>query len=121
MFHVLMHDEHPQTIALVLSCLSPGISRTALLTLPKEKQADIAKRMTKIKNVNEKTLYEIENYIKEKMTRMSPGLPEEPGGIEHVVETLKGIVPDERKKIIASIKQNDTILGEEIEKRLSHY
>ena len=40
-----IQDEHPQTIALILSYLSPGQSAMIISALPPEKQADVARRI----------------------------------------------------------------------------
>ena len=50
---------------------------------------------------------------------MLPSHPlKEPGGIEHAVKILHGIVNVERKKILDIIKQKNTILADEIKKNL---
>ncbi len=40
-----IQDEHPQTVALILSYMAPGQAAQLVSALPPEKQADVARRM----------------------------------------------------------------------------
>jgi flagellar motor switch/type III secretory pathway protein FliN len=119
LFHTLFAQEHPQTLAVILSCLPPKISRIALLSLPIELKADVTQRIAGIKKVKAGTLHHIEKYVKEKIDRIPPTPVQESGGIEHTIEIFKGIVDDERKKILDILEQNNKSLADKIKKRLS--
>jgi len=95
------------------------ISRIALLSLPEELKADITLRIANMKKVKEGILYQIEENIKEKMTKIHSNPVKETGGIEHTIKILKGIVHDERKKILDMLLKNNKVLAEQIIKKIS--
>ncbi|MBN2444693.1 MAG: FliM/FliN family flagellar motor switch protein [Spirochaetales bacterium] len=111
-----LHDEHPQTIALLISCLEPEIARVILLSLSKEVQSDVTPRIALIKKVRPAILYTIENYIKEKL--LSLPAAHEIGGIEKVLHILRGLKPEEAKKILHGMEEKHASLVFELRKLL---
>ena len=55
-----IQDEHPQTIALILSYLSSGQASAIIGMLPPEKQADVAKRIAQMDRTSPDVIKEVE-------------------------------------------------------------
>ena len=55
-----IQDEHPQTIALIMSYLSPAQSSLILSSLPPERQADVAKRIAVMDRTSPDVIKEVE-------------------------------------------------------------
>ena len=55
-----IQDEHPQTIALILSYLSPMQSAVIIGALPPDRQADVAKRIAQMDRTSPDVIKEVE-------------------------------------------------------------
>ena len=63
-----IQNEHPQTIALILSYLEPGQAGVILSSLPQEVQADIAKRIAIMESTSPEVISEIESVLERKLS-----------------------------------------------------
>jgi flagellar motor switch protein FliG len=61
---VLLANEHPQTIAMILANLAPGAAAGAILNLPKAARGEAVKRMIALGNVPEKAKSIVENQLR---------------------------------------------------------
>lgn len=60
-----IQDEHPQTIAMILSYLTASQAAMVLGALPPEKQADVAKRIAMMDRTSPDVIKEVERVLKE--------------------------------------------------------
>lgn len=60
-----IQDEHPQTIALILSYLPAAQASNVVSALPPEKQADVAKRIAMMDRTSPDVIKQVERYLKE--------------------------------------------------------
>ena len=58
-----IQDEHPQTIALILSYLSAGQAASVLSALPPDKQADVARRIAVMDRTSPEIIREVERVL----------------------------------------------------------
>ena len=58
-----IQDEHPQTIALILSYLSSSQASVIIAALPPEKQADVAKRIAQMDRTSPDIIKEVEKVL----------------------------------------------------------
>ena len=58
-----IRDEHPQTIALILSYLDPSQSAAILSALPQEMQSEIAKRIAMMERTSPEVAHEVQHRI----------------------------------------------------------
>ena len=65
-----IQDEHPQTIAMILSYLSPAQSAMILGALTPEKQADVAKRIAKMDRTSPDVIKEVERVLERKLSSL---------------------------------------------------
>ncbi|MBQ5917313.1 MAG: flagellar motor switch protein FliG, partial [Lachnospiraceae bacterium] len=63
-----IQDEHPQTIALILSYLPAHQSSMIVSALPLEKQADVAKRIAKMDRTSPDVIKEVERVLEKKLS-----------------------------------------------------
>ena len=62
-----IQDEHPQTIALILSYLSSGQSSAIISALPPDKQTDVAKRIAQMDRTSPDVIKEVEKVLEQKL------------------------------------------------------
>ena len=65
-----IQDEHPQTIALIMSYLSPAQSSMILSALPPERQADVAKRIAVMDRTSPDVIKEVEKVLESKLSTL---------------------------------------------------
>lgn len=113
-----IQHEHPQTIALILSYLDPGVSGQILSDLPQEMQADIAKRMATMDRTSPEIINEVEQILERKLSTTVTQDYTQTGGVESVVEVLNSVDRATEKTILDALEIQDPGLAEEIKKRM---
>lgn len=113
-----IQNEHPQTIALILSYLDPSQAGVILSSLPQEVQADIAKRIAVMDSTSPEVISEIESVLERKLSSTVTQDYTETGGVDAVVEVLNGVDRQTEKTILDALEIQDPELAEEIKKRM---
>lgn len=113
-----IQNEHPQTIALILSYLEAQQAGIILSSLPQEMQADIAKRIATMDSTSPEVISEIESVLERKLSSTVTQDYTETGGIDAVVEVLNGVDRTTEKTILDALEIQDPELAEEIKKRM---
>lgn len=113
-----IQNEHPQTIALILSYLDAQQAGIILSSLPQEMQADIAKRIATMDSTSPEVISEIESVLERKLSSTVTQDFTETGGIDAVVEVLNGVDRSTEKTILEALEIQDPELAEEISKRM---
>lgn len=113
-----IQNEHPQTIALILSYLNPRQAGVILSSLPQEVQADIARRIATMESTSPEVISEIESVLERKLSSTFTQDYTETGGIDAVVEVLNGVDRQTEKTILDALEIQDPELAEEIKKRM---
>lgn len=65
-----IQDEHPQTIAMILSYLSSSQAAMILGALPPEKQADVARRIAQMDRTSPDVIKEVERVLERKLSSL---------------------------------------------------
>ncbi len=110
----LLHKEHPQTIALVLSHLSASQAAALLASLPPELRADVALRMAKLDQISPEVVQKIGAVIGQKMRALGEVSRETYGGVQAVAEILNQLDVNTSKDILEKIEEVNAGLAEEI-------
>jgi len=63
-----IQNEHPQTIALILSYLKPQQASIVLSALPQDKQADVARRIATMDRTSPEVIKEVERVLEKKLS-----------------------------------------------------
>jgi flagellar motor switch protein FliG len=113
-----LNDEHPQTIALILSNLDPEQSATILNFLPKEMQSDIAWRIATMDRTSPEVIREVEAVLETRLSSVATKDFTIAGGIKDLVNILNMVDRGTEKSIIEAMEKEDPELTEEIRKRL---
>ncbi|MBH0229270.1 flagellar motor switch protein FliG [Halobacillus yeomjeoni] len=113
-----IQNEHPQTIALVLSYLDSDQSGQILSQLPQELQADVARRIATMESTTPEVINQVEQILEKKLSTTVFQDYTETGGIQAVVEVLNGVDRSTEKTILDSLEIQDPDLAEEIKKRM---
>lgn len=113
-----IQNEHPQTIALILSYLDAEQAGMILSSLPQEMQADIAKRIAMMDSTSPEVISEIEAVLERKLSSTVTQDFSETGGVDAVVQVLNGVDRATEKTILDALEIQDPELAEEIRKRM---
>jgi flagellar motor switch protein FliG len=109
-----IHNEHPQTIALVLSHLNPSQAAALLISLPSEIRSDVALRMGNLDQISPDIMNKIATVIGKKFKSIGDVSRESYGGIRAVAEMFNRLDSGTSKEILAVIEQQNPNLVETI-------
>ena len=109
-----IHNEHPQTIALVLSHLSYSQGAALLTSLPTAMRADVAQRMASLDQISPDIIIKIASVIGQKLKTLGEFSRESYGGVRAVAEMLNRLDSTSSRGILDHIEQQDTNLAETI-------
>ncbi len=113
-----IQDEHPQTIALILSYLSAGQSAMIISALPPEKQADVAKRIAVMDRTSPDVIKEVEKVLESKLSNLVNQDYTIIGGVDAVVEILNTVDRGTEKHIMETLEIEEPELADEIRKKM---
>lgn len=113
-----IQGEHPQTIALILSYLDAEQSGQILSALPKNVQADVARRIAVMDSTSPEIITQIEQVLEKNISSSMTEDYTQTGGIQTVVEVLNGVDRSTERTILEALESQDPELAEEIKKRM---
>ena len=113
-----IQDEHPQTIALILSYLSAAQSATILGALAPEKQADVARRIATMDRTSPDVIKEVERVLESKLSSLVNQDYTIIGGVDAVVEILNTVDRGTEKHIMETLEVEEPELADEIRKKM---
>ncbi len=113
-----IQDEHPQTIAMILSYLSAGQASLIIGALPPEKQADVAKRIAMMDRTSPEVIKEVERVLERKLSSLINQDYTIAGGVDAVVNILNTVDRGTEKRIMESLEIEEPELAEEIRKKM---
>jgi flagellar motor switch protein FliG len=109
-----IHNEHPQTIALVLSHLNQTQAAALLTSLPAQIRADVALRMASLDQISPDVIIKIASVIGQKLKTLGEFSRESYGGVRAVAEMLNRLDSTSTREIITHIEQEDPNIAETI-------
>jgi flagellar motor switch protein FliG len=109
-----IHNEHPQTIALVLSHLNQTQAAALLTSLPAQMRADVALRMASLDQISPEVIIKIASVIGQKLKTLGEFSRESYGGVRAVAEMLNRLDSTSTREIMTHIEQQDTNIAETI-------
>ena len=113
-----IQDEHPQTIAMILSYLSANQASLIIGALPPEKQADVAKRIAMMDRTSPEVIKEVERVLERKLSSLINQDYSIAGGVDAVVNILNTVDRGTEKRIMESLEIEEPELAEEIRKKM---
>jgi flagellar motor switch protein FliG len=109
-----IHNEHSQTIALILSHLNASQAAGLLISLPPELRADVALRMANLDQISPEIISKIAAIIGQKLKALGELSRESYGGVRAVSEMFNRLDSGTSKEILEAIEQNNPNLVETI-------
>ena len=113
-----IQDEHPQTIAMILSYLSSGQAAMILGALTPEKQADVAKRIAMMDRTSPDVIKEVERVLERKLSSLMNQDYTIVGGVDAIVGILNTVDRGTEKHIMESLEIEEPELADEIRKKM---
>ncbi len=114
----MVMNEHPQTIALILSKVSQDAASEMLAPLPPDMQVEIICRIANMTPVSPEIVAQIENSLRERTQhRERPGI----GGASAAADILSCMDADVEKQIMETISNTDPQLADRISELMFTY
>ncbi len=113
-----IQEEHPQTIALILSYLSTSQAAAIISALPQDKQADVAKRIAQMDRTSPDVIKEVEGVLEKKLANLVNQDFTIAGGVEAVVDILNTVDRGTEKHIMETLEIDEPELADEIRKKM---
>jgi flagellar motor switch protein FliG len=107
-------DEHPQTIALILSHMSPGQAALLIGGLPSERQLSVIRRIATMGQTSPEIIHEVEKGLEHRMSSVMSQQFENAGGVAAVAEILNVTDRATERSLLENLAQEDPDLVEEI-------
>jgi flagellar motor switch protein FliG len=107
-------DEHPQTIALILSHLQPAQAADIISGLPGDRQLAVVRRIATMGQTNPEIIHEVEKGLEHRMSSVMSQQFENAGGVEAVAEILNVTDRATERSLLENLAQEDPDLVEEI-------
>jgi flagellar motor switch protein FliG len=109
-----IQNEHPQTIALVLSHLNASSAAAMLMSLPPEARAEVSMRMANLDQISPDIVSKIATFVDQKLKALGQFSRESYGGIRAVAELFNRLDSNAGRDILGQLESNDPALGEAI-------
>ena len=113
-----IQDEHPQTIALILSYLSSTQASVIISALSPDKQTDVAKRIAQMDRTSPHVIKEVEKVLEQKLASLVNQDYTIVGGVDAIVDILNTVDRGTEKHIMESMEIEDPELADEIRKKM---
>jgi flagellar motor switch protein FliG len=115
----LLEEEHPQTIALILSTQKVDHAAKILNHLPEERRSDIMYRIARIDRVSPEIVGRIEEALHKEIGVVARrDQQQQVGGVAKVVDIINHMGQGADRVIITGIEETDSDMAEEIRKSM---
>lgn len=111
---VMLQNEHPQTIALILSYCTPEQASTILSELPRDVQIDVVERIATMESTSPEVIKDVEKLVERKLFMGESVDMAEIGGKKFIAKVLNSIDRGTEKFILEELNKKDPVLSEEI-------
>ena len=107
-------EEHPQTIALILSHLPSNLAAEVLSGLPSNKQLEVIRRVANMEQTSPEVVRDVEKSLETRMRSVFMQQLEKAGGVQSVAQILNVTDRMTNKAILETLEQEDPELVEQI-------
>ena len=113
-----IQNEHPQTIALVMSYLTPEQSAAIISNLPADRQVEVSKRIAMMDRTSPDVLKDVERVLERKLSSLATQDFTTAGGVDTIVEMLNRVDRTTERTIIENLEVQNPELAEEIKRKM---
>ena len=115
-----MCQEHPQTIAVVVSHLSQVEAARLLGALPPAQQSNVIRRLADLDEMDIESLREIENYLNVWLAENLRDRNRRTAGVSNVAAILRAADPLTRSRLVKQLRMSDEQLAEQLKRTSAH-
>lgn len=109
-----IQSEHPQTMAFLLTKMSPEQAADLLGKMPDEMQTDVLVRVSQLEHVKADVVDEVREVLRTQLRGVSMGQEEELGGPKATADILNFVDRNNEERILTEIEEQFPELAEEI-------
>lgn len=113
---MMIQNEHPQTIAIVLSYARAEQASQIISELPNEIQLDVIKRISNLDRASPEIIGVVESVLSKKASAIASVDVTEFGGVNYIAEIMNRVDRKTEKYIFEELSDEDPELAEEIKK-----
>ncbi len=113
-----LHNEAPQTIALVIANLHTMLAAQVLAHLPESEQAEIALRIARMGETSPEVVKQVEDVIRQKLASVVQQEYSVAGGVKSLAEILNHADRSTERNVLDSLTETDEELGAEVRRLL---
>jgi flagellar motor switch protein FliG len=110
----ILQDEHPQTIALVLSYLPVQLAAQLLSKLPADTRIEVAERIALMDRTPPDVIRKVEEILERKVSGFAQADMVTVGGVKALVDLLNHVDRQTERKIIESLQETNPELATEV-------
>lgn len=110
-------NEHPQTIALIISQLLPEEASEVMAALHDNLQLDVITRLSKLENISPEMLRNVAHVLEREIKTAQTGT-RKMGGVKSISEILNNMDRQASSAILVRIEENDPEMAEEIRQNM---
>lgn len=109
-------NEHPQTIALVVSHLDPAKKGQVIKKLPESLQSEVILRIANMDYVAPDLIQQLDRVLQKELATVGSVETQRLGGVEPIAEMFNVMDKSTEEAILSKIEEKDPMLAEEIRK-----
>lgn len=113
---MILQNEHPQTIALILSYARSEQAAQIISELPRNIQLDVIKRIAELDRVSPEMIRLVENTLEKRFSVIVTSDQVEVGGVPYIAEIMNRVDRATEKYIFDELEEKDAALADEIHK-----
>ena len=111
-----IQNEHPQTIALILSHLGPDQAASVLRQLPQDVQIDVTKRIAIMERATPDVIMEVERVLERKISSVFTQEYAAAGGVRAVAEIMNRMDRSTEKVVMEKLEEENPELADDIKR-----
>lgn len=113
-----LESESPQTIALVLSYLTPSQAASILASFEPDLQVEVARRISLMERTSPDVVKEIERILERRVLSLAGQDYTQAGGVATIVDILNNVDRQTERTILGALEMEAPELAEEIKRRM---
>ena len=114
----IIQNEHPQTIALILSYARADQASAVIAELPKDKRINVVERIAKMDRTSPEIVRYVEQELEKKFNSIISVDFTEIGGVNYVADVMNNMDRGNEKYIFDELNKKDAKLADEIRMRM---
>ena len=114
----IVQNEHPQTIALILSYARSDQASAIIAELPKEMRIEVVERIAKMESASPDVVKSLESTLEKKFANIVTTENMEVGGVNYIADVLNKVDRSTEKYIFDELNLRDPKLADDIRSRM---